>query len=126
MGNCDPNVVTWQARASGGERFISVISLMEIRRGILMARHKDRNLAQLLEQWYEGQVKPAFDGCVLPIGLAISERCSALLSERTRGLADALIAATAYVHGLTLATRNVADFEDCGIKLVNPWDRYAA
>src|SRR5271165_5480237 len=121
-GACDPNVVAWQAKASGTQWFISAISLMEIRRGILMARRKDAAFAELLEAWYETKVKPTFEGCILPIDLAVSERCSTLLSERTRSMADALIAATAYVHDLTLATRNLADFADCGVKIVNPWD----
>jgi predicted nucleic acid-binding protein len=120
--NCDPNVFAWQAKALGTGLFVSVISLMEIRRGVLMARRKNAAFAELLEGWYETQVKPAFDGCILPIDLAISERCSAIVSVRTRNLADALIAATAYVYNLTLVTRNVADFADCEVKLVNPWE----
>lgn len=118
---CDRNVAAWQREASENEMFISVISMMEIRHGILMAKRNNAAFAERLEGWYEDQVKRTFDGYVLPIDLVISERCSALLSERTRNLADALIAATAYVNDLTLATRNVADFADAGIKLVNPW-----
>lgn len=118
---CAPAVAAWQLAASEEELFISVISLMEIKHGILMARRKDPPFAKLLEDWYEMQVKPAFDGYVLPIDLPVSERCAVLLGERTRGLADALIAATAYVNGLVLVTRNTADFADAGIKLQNPW-----
>src|SRR5579862_3485626 len=102
-GRCDPNVSAWQRDASRHEHFISVISMMEIRHGILMAKRKNAAFAELLEQWYEVQVKTTFDGYVLPIDLAVSERCSTLLSERSRSLADALIAATAYVNDLTLA-----------------------
>jgi len=121
-GRCDPNVAAWQVEASRHGLFISVISMMEIRHGILMARRKNAAFAELLERWYEVQVKSTFDGYVLPIDLAVSERCSTLLSQRSRSLADALIAATAYVNNLTLATRNVADFTDSGVKLVNPWE----
>ncbi len=121
-GRCDPNVSAWQFEASRHEFFISVITMMEIRHAILMAKRKNASFAALLEQWFEVQVKPAFDGFVLPIDLAIAERCAALLGERSRSLADALIAATAYVNDLTLATRNVADFVDTGVKLVNPWE----
>jgi predicted nucleic acid-binding protein len=96
--------------------------MMEIRHAILMARRKNAGLAELLEVWYERQIKTSFDGRVLPIDLAVSERCSALLSERSRNLADALIAATAYVNDLTVVIRNVAEFADCGVKLVNPWE----
>jgi len=121
-GRCDPNVSAWQLETSRHEHFISVISMMEIRHGILMAKRKNAAFAELLGQWYEVQVKTTFDGYVLPVDLAVSERCSTLLTERSRGLADALIAATAYVNDLTLATRNVADFADSGVKLVNPWE----
>jgi predicted nucleic acid-binding protein len=119
---CDPNVGAWQIEASRHEMFISVISMMEIRHGMLLARRTNAGFARVLEEWYEGQVKTAFDGCVLPIDLAVCERCSTLLSERSRNLADALIAATAYVNDLTLATRNITDFADAGVKLVNPWE----
>jgi predicted nucleic acid-binding protein len=120
-GRCDPNVAAWQLEASQHELFISVVTMMEIKHGILLAKRKNAIFADLLEEWYEDQVKATFDGRMLPINLAISERCSILLSERSRGLADALIAATAYVNDLTLATRNEGDFADAGVKLVNPW-----
>jgi predicted nucleic acid-binding protein len=119
---CDPNVSAWQVGASRHELYISVISMMEIKHGILMAKRKNAAFAGLLEEWYEVQVKTTFEGYVLPIDLAISECCSGLMSVRSRGLADALIAATAYVNDLTLATRNTADFADAGVKLVNPWE----
>lgn len=119
---CHPNVAAWQLGITRQELFISAISMMEIKYGILTARRRNAAFAQLLDEWYEIQVKPTFDGCVLPINLSVAERCSMLLSERTRGLADALIAATALVNDLTLATRNTEDFADTGVKLVNPWE----
>ena len=79
------------------------------------------NFATVLESWYRDQLKPAFEGRVLPIDLEICEHASALLSHRTREAADCLIAATALVHKFTLVTRNTADFSDTGITLVNPW-----
>ncbi len=119
---CNPAVAAWQLEISGQELFISVISLMEIKQGVLAAKRKDARLAELLNEWYEAQVKPAFDGCVLSIDFPIAERCAILLSQRTRSLADGLIAATAYVNDLTLVTRNTADFADTGIRLINPWN----
>lgn len=62
---CNPAVAAWQLEISGQELFISVISLMEIKQGVLAAKRKDARLAELLNEWYEAQVKPAFDGCVL-------------------------------------------------------------
>ena len=121
MDRCDHHVVAWQRAASEQECFISAISMMEIRNGILSARAKNPEFAEALEEWYENQVKVTFSGRVLSIDLAVSECCSTLLNKRTRNLADALIAATAQVNDLTLATRKTADFSDCEIKLVNPW-----
>ncbi|MDB6080253.1 MAG: VapC toxin protein [Akkermansiaceae bacterium] len=118
---CDPSVALWQAGLTANDQFVSVISLMEIQSGILAARRSDERFADLLADWYENRVKPTFDGRVLGIDLEIAERCSLLMNQRTRGLSDALIAATAHVLGFTLVTRNVDDFRDTGIRLVNPW-----
>lgn len=123
---CAPNVAAWQLTASAQESFISAISMMEIKSGILNAKSNNAAFAQLLEEWYEFQVKPAFEGRVIAVDLEISEYCSVLLDARSRSLADALIAATAYVSDLILVTRNVTDFIDCGIELVNPWEYSAS
>lgn len=69
----------------------------------------------------ETQVKATFQNRILPVDMAVAECCAHFLNLRTRGLADALIAATAKVHDLTLATRNTANFADTGIQIINPW-----
>ncbi len=119
---CDPQVRTWQSSVSIASCFVSVITLMEIKHGIIAATRKNTEFAAILQEWYEQQLKVTFDSKTLPITLEISERCAKLLAGRTRGLADNLIAATAFVHQLTLVTRNVADFSDTGLNLVNPWE----
>lgn len=116
---CDRNVAAWQADIAGHEIFVSVITMMEIRSGVLNVRSKSSDQAELLQEWYETQVKPTFAGRVLSVDLEVFEYCSVLVNMRTRSLADALIAATAYVRNLTLATRNINDFTDCRVKLLN-------
>ena len=118
---CDPSVAAWQKSIKGEDVYISAISMMEIKAGVINARRKNPEFSKELNEWYEMQVKPTFHKRVIAVDLAVSECCSVFLNQRTRQLADALIAATAHVHGLTLATRNVADFEDTGIDLINPW-----
>ncbi len=119
---CDLSVTAWQDSIKDEDVYISAISMMEIKAGVIGARRKNPEFSKVLNEWYEMQVKPTFHKRMIPVDLAVAECCSILLNQRTRPLADALIAATAHVHGLTLATRNMADFEDTGIDLVNPWE----
>ena len=64
---------------------------------------------------------PTFLGWILAIDSAVAQRCAALHVPNPRSDRDALIAATALVHGLTVVTRNVADFEGMGVDVLNPW-----
>jgi predicted nucleic acid-binding protein len=79
-------------------------------------------LAARLTQWYEGQVKPTFQDRIFCVDLQIAETCARLHAVRTRPYRDSLLAATALVHGLTLVTRNTADFAGMGLTLINPWN----
>jgi predicted nucleic acid-binding protein len=80
-----------------------------------------------LEDWLTGDLPERFDGRILSVDRDVAGVWGALLA-RTAGVgvsisvADALLAATALVHGLTLATRNVKDFAHAGVTLVNPWE----
>ena len=103
--------------------WISVVTLLETRKGICVVKRTDTAFAEVLESWLEERVKPAFDGRVLSVTPMIAERGGRIASIRTRGLADCLIAAAALEHRLKLVTRNVADFDDLdGLEIVNPWD----
>jgi len=117
----DANVLHWNSQLSPKDCFVSVVSFAEIKRGILSVRRKDHQFAEALADWYEGNLIPNFSKKALKVDLTISEKTADLMALRTRDLADALIAATAIVHGFTLVTRNENDFSDTGVKLINPW-----
>ncbi len=74
-----------------------------------------------MRRWLEQDVLQPLAERILPVDTPIVRRCAALHVPNTRPERDALIAATALVHGLTVVTRNVADFEPMGVKLLNPW-----
>lgn len=72
--------------------------------------------------WFAFQILVRFEGRILAIDTAVAQRCAQLHVPNPRAERDALIAATALVHGLTVVTRNVGDFEPTGVPLLNPWD----
>ena len=102
--------------------YLSVITLNEIRFGIRRQERRDRMFAELLEAWYRNIVTQPDMFPLLPVDLAIAEIAADFRSEHGCSLNDSLIAATAKVHGLTLATRNTSDFAATDIGLVNPWE----
>lgn len=121
MNRCDRRVSKWQAGVSPHACFISVVSLMEIVHGIEVARGKDAGFADVLEDWYRNQVVPGFRGRTLAVSEQVAEQTGRIMAMRTRNTADCLLAGTAVLHGLTLVTRNLTDFSDTGVDLLNPW-----
>tara|TARA_R110002096_G_scaffold373589_3_gene567082 strand:+ start:273 stop:689 length:417 start_codon:yes stop_codon:yes gene_type:complete len=119
---CNANVAAWQSGIKPVSCFISVITQMEITNGIEATKRKDAEFAAILETWYQNQVIPNFADRILPVNSAIAEQAGKILAIRTRNTADCIIAATALVHELTLVTRNLVDFADTGVDLINPWE----
>lgn len=116
-----PQVEAW-ARSIPAERlFLSVVSIMEIEQGILLLDRRDGSQAGLLRHWLRTQLLPSFEGRVLSFDLAAAFRCAPLHVPDPKPDRDSMIAATASVHGLTVATRNTKDFAACGVATFNPW-----
>jgi len=117
----DSNVVAWAGAISAGSFFLSVISILEIELGTLQIARKDAAQGAVLRAWIDDQILPRFEGRILAVDTAVAQRCARLHVPDPRAERDALIAATAMVHGLTVVTRDVADFEPTGVALLNPW-----
>lgn len=117
-----PNVRKWAQHLSSSSLYISVVSLLELEIGILLVARRDKEQGAVLRAWMDGHVLPTFSNRILAVDTAVAQRCATLHIPDPRSDRDALIAATALVHGLTVATRNVADFEQTGVSVVNPWD----
>ena len=117
----DPALRSWFAELADTDIYLSVLTLGEIRQGIENIRRRDAEAARTLESWL-GRVSEAHADRVLPIDRAIAEEWGRLGVPDPLPAIDGLLAATAKVTGLTLATRNTADFLNSGIPLLNPFD----
>lgn len=121
-GKADANVTAWAQSVDAADLFVSAITIMELELGVLSIERKDAAQGAMLRAWLEDHVLPEFAGRTLPIDTAVAQRCARLHVPDKRGERDALIAATAFVHGMTVVTRNVDDFKHTGVNLINPWD----
>lgn len=115
------NVREWAAAVPASSLYMSVISVLELEIGILLVEGRDQKQGGILRAWLDGHVLPAFTGRILVIDTVVAQRCAALHVPNPQSDRDALIAATALIHGLIVATRNVGHFQDTGVALVNPW-----
>lgn len=120
-GRADRNVIVWASGIPVSALFVSAINILELELGVLLAERRDPLQGRMLRTWLESQVVPAFEGRILAVDTAVAQRCAGLHVPDSRADRDALIAATASVHGLTVVSRNTADFEPMGVKLINPW-----
>jgi len=121
-GRADANVVAWAKSVDTSKLYVSAITLLELELGVLQIERRDAVQGALLRAWLDRQVVQAFDGRILPVDADVARRCAHLHVPDPRAERDALIAATALTHGMTVVTRNTADFVATGVDLINPWD----
>lgn len=117
---CDSHVASWYASIQDSELFLSVLVLGEIRRGVELARRSDRRKADTLANWL-ARVEDAFGARVLPIDGTVADEWGRMSALRPVPVIDGLLAATAKVHGLTLATRDDEGVRGLGAHIVNPF-----
>jgi toxin FitB len=120
-GRADPGVTAFVAAQDAATLYLSVITLLEMEIGVRRIERRDAAQGRMLRDWLDSRVLPAFAGRILPVDAAVALRCAALHVPDPRPERDALIAATALVQGMTVVTRNVADFRVTGVALVDPW-----
>lgn len=124
LGRADKNVAQWADGVDASSLYLSIITLHELEVGVLLAERRDPAQGIVLRTWLNNYVLPAFEGRILPVDLPVAKRSAALHLPNPRPVLDSLIAATALVHGMTIVTRNVADFESTGVSVVNPWNPF--
>ena len=120
-GRADARVVAWVAGRDAASFYISALTLMELEIGILRIERRDAGQGERLRTWLDRYVLPEFLERTLSVDSAVALKCARLHVPDPRAERDALIAATAMVHGMTVVTGNVADFEVTGAAVVNPW-----
>ena len=120
-GRADRNVAFWAESVDAADLYLSVVSLQELEIGVLLAERRDPAQGAVLRKWLDAHVLPAFDGRILAVDAAVAQRSARLHVPNPRPLRDGLIAATALVHGMTVVTRNVADFAPTGVATLDPW-----
>ena len=122
LGKANPHVEQWADSVDAGSLHVSAITILELEIGILQIERKDPRQSTVLRTWLDTLVLPEFNGRIFPVDTTVAQRCARLHVPDPHAERDALIAATALVHGMTVVTRNVADFEATGVPLLNPWD----
>ena len=117
-----PNVLAWANNTPVAQTFLSAITILEIELGTLRVERKDKVQGKILRDWIETLILRRFEGRILAVDTAVARCCAALQVPDPCAERDALVAATAVAHAMTVVTRNVADFVMRGVSVINPWD----
>jgi hypothetical protein len=121
---CHPAVAAWWSRVEDRDLFLSTLTIGEIRKGVETVRARDPEKARALETWLQAIVQ-AFGPRILGIDAAVAESWGRIAAIRSVPVVDALLAATASMHGLVLVTRNATDVAGLGVRILNPFEPFA-
>jgi hypothetical protein len=122
LGKADPHVADWADSIDAADLYLSAITIQELEIGVLLVERRDPSQGAIFRTWVNDHVLPAFTGRILAVDTAVALRSARLHIPDPHPVRDGLIAATALVHGMTVVTRNVADFKPTGVQTLNPWD----
>lgn len=119
--NPNAGVVAWISQRPPVTLHISVLTLGEIRKGIVGLADEARRMK--LVDWLEADLPAFFTGRILPVDAQVADRWGRMVAAAGRPLPaiDSLLAATALAHDLILVTRNVKDFADLPLQVISPW-----
>jgi toxin FitB len=117
---CHAGVAAFFAQAPADSLFLSVLTLGELRKGIEQIRGRDQEQAQSLDAWLRN-LQRFYASRILAVDAEVAERWGELNARRTFPVVDALLAATALVHDLTLVTRNARDVAGSGAVVFDPF-----
>jgi toxin FitB len=120
-GKANQRVIAWASSVPAGSLYISAITVLELEMGVLQIERRDRAQGAVMRAWLDEHVMPAFAGRILAVDAPVALRCARLHVPDRVAERDALIAATALVHGMTVVTRNVIDFAPTNVALIDPW-----
>lgn len=116
-----PGVAAWVTATPPALMYISILTVGEVEQGIIRIRSRgDAQQAALFERWL-AEIEAGFADRILPLTLPAAKAWGRQSRTRPLPVIDALIAATAQVHGLTVVTRNVKDYEHAGVQVLNPF-----
>lgn len=121
-GKIHPQVQRWAYSINLMQTKISVVSITEIRTGILSLARKDQAQAASLDNWFTNRLLPAYRTRTLSVDTEVALICAQLHIPAKRPINDTYIAATAIAHNLTPVTRNVRDFQGLPLMLENPFE----
>ena len=120
-GKADRHVAVWANSVDADDLYLSAITIQELEIGVLLVERRDFSQGAMLRAWLNSYVLSTFADRILAVDTAVAQCSARLHVPDPRPVRDGLIAATALVHGMTVVTRNIADFMSTGVPILNPW-----